>query len=328
MAASVPSRRAWRLAAQCTLKLWPPGSGSPRGWHWLEWAPAPRSPPLKSPSGWRRIRSPWFPTAWNPAPISSPPAWCGWDCGSPPNRPISDHPYGHGRFEILTGLAIGMLLAAVGAGICLRSIEQRNDQHVPAFSRSGPWPHPSPCTESWRPLKMRIGKRARSAALTADAWHDLVDLFSGLRGAWSAVLLSVFFTGLRAADHYGGFAIGLIVIFLGLRVARETTLQLMDTMPDDAQMQQIRAVALRVPGALAIEKCFARKTGLRYHVDLHLEVDPYLTVLRIASRSRTRCSSNQDRAGLGGGCAGARRAALGIASGATGRRRNRLAAIG
>ena len=33
-----------------------------------------------------------------------------------------------------------------------------------------------------------------------------------------------------------------------------------------------------MPGALAIEKCFARKTGLRYHVDLHLEVDPNMTV--------------------------------------------------
>jgi divalent metal cation (Fe/Co/Zn/Cd) transporter len=44
-------------------------------------------------------------------------------------------------------------------------------------------------------------------------------------------------------------------------------------------MEQIRAAALRVPGARAVEKCFARKTGLRYHVDLHLEVDPNLTVL-------------------------------------------------
>jgi len=52
----------------------------------------------------------------------------------------------------------------------------------------------------------------------------------------------------------------------------------MDTMPDAAQMAEIRAAALRVEGARAIEKCFARKTGLRYHVDLHLEVDPDLTV--------------------------------------------------
>ena len=124
----------------------------------------------------------------------------------------------------------------------------------------------------------RRGKRTRSAALKADAWHDLVDLCSsGI--ALSAVLLSILFPDLHAADHYGGFAIGVIVIFLGLRVARETTLQLMDTMPDETQMAQIRAAGLRVTGALGIEKCFARKTGLRYHVDLHLEVDPCLTVL-------------------------------------------------
>ena len=71
---------------------------------------------------------------------------------------------------------------------------------------------------------------------------------------------------------------GLFVIFFGLRVMRETALQLMDTMPEGERMQEIRAIALRVPGALGIEKCFARKTGLRYHVDLHLEVDPDLTV--------------------------------------------------
>ncbi len=52
----------------------------------------------------------------------------------------------------------------------------------------------------------------------------------------------------------------------------------MDTMPDDSQVEQIRASAMNVAGARAIEKCFARKTGLRYHVDLHLEVDPHMTV--------------------------------------------------
>jgi divalent metal cation (Fe/Co/Zn/Cd) transporter len=49
-------------------------------------------------------------------------------------------------------------------------------------------------------------------------------------------------------------------------------------MPAPARLEEIRACALQVPGALGIEKCYARKTGLRYHVDLHLEVDPGLTV--------------------------------------------------
>ena len=35
---------------------------------------------------------------------------------------------------------------------------------------------------------------------------------------------------------------------------------------------------MAVPGVFGVEKCFARKTGLQYHVDLHLEVDPNLTV--------------------------------------------------
>jgi cation diffusion facilitator family transporter len=202
--------------------------------------------------------------------------WAGLRIAAKPAD--EDHPYGHGRFEILTGLAVGIVLAAVGAGICLRSLEQPERAHAPALFAVWPLIASIAAKAVLTTVKLRVGRRTRSAALTADGWNDLVDVFSG-SVALSAVLLSIFFPALRNADHYGGFAIGLIVIFLGLRVARETTLQLMDTMPDEAQMAQIRAAALRVPGALAVEKCYARKTGLRYHVDLHLEVDPSLTVL-------------------------------------------------
>ena len=202
--------------------------------------------------------------------------WFGlWVAAKPADK---EHPYGHGRFEILTGLAMGILLAAIGAGICVRSIEQRYDGHAPAVFAIWPLLGSIGVKSVMATFKLRVGRRTHSAALTADAWHDLVDLFSGCV-ALIAVTLAIFSPGLHAADHYGGFGIGLIVIFLGLSVARETVLQLMDTMPDEAQMQRIRAAALRVPGALAVEKCYARKTGLRYHVDLHLEVDPGLTVL-------------------------------------------------
>jgi cation diffusion facilitator family transporter len=202
--------------------------------------------------------------------------WVGlWIAAKPADQ---DHPYGHGRFEILAGLAIGMLLAAVGAAICVRSVEERNVAHIPALFAVWVLAASIAAHGTFAAVKVRVGRRTRSAALTADGFHDLVDVFSGCV-ALTAVLLSNFFAGWEAADHYGGFVIGLIVIFLGLRVSRETSLQLMDTMPDNAQMQQIRDAALHVPGALAIEKCYARKTGLRYHVDLHLEVDPGLTVL-------------------------------------------------
>ena len=59
---------------------------------------------------------------------------------------------------------------------------------------------------------------------------------------------------------------------------RDTALALMDTMPPQPLVDQIRATAIEVTGALGVEKCYARKTGLKYHVDLHLEVDPSMTV--------------------------------------------------
>jgi cation diffusion facilitator family transporter len=188
-----------------------------------------------------------------------------------------DHPYGHGRFEILTGLAIGAVLATAGAGISWRAIAERNDQHTPAAYALWPLLGAVVLKAVLWTAKMRIGKKSGSVALSADAWNDAVDMCSGMV-ALVAVGLAVFIPGMHAADHWGGFAVGLFVIFFGLRVVRETALQLMDTMPEGRRMDEIRAVALRVPGALGIEKCFARKTGLRYHVDLHLEVDPNLTV--------------------------------------------------
>jgi cation diffusion facilitator family transporter len=188
-----------------------------------------------------------------------------------------DHPYGHGRFETLIALAVGVLLAAAGAAICAHSLQT----HPQAPSLFAIWPLGlSIVTKSvMAAVKMRAGKAARSAALTADAWNDSVDILSG-SVALIAVLLAVYNPGnLRNADRYGGFVIGLIVIFMGFRVVRETALQLMDTMPEPVQMEILRVEALKVPGALGIDKCFARKTGLRYHVDLHLEVDPNLTVM-------------------------------------------------
>ena len=80
------------------------------------------------------------------------------------------------------------------------------------------------------------------------------------------------------ADHYGAFLVGIIVIGTAVRIVLEAALHLMDTMPSDDLMASIRATARAVPEVKGVEKCFARKTGLKYHVDLHLEVDPDMTV--------------------------------------------------
>jgi cation diffusion facilitator family transporter len=196
------------------------------------------------------------------------------------SRPADEeHPYGHGRYETLTGLIVGVILLLAGIGICYRSLHGVQDVHeVPAFY--GVWALLGSMVAKavMSSVKFHYGKKIRSAALTADAWNDFVDILSAVTALTALGLTLLDPDRFLVADHYGGFAVGLFVIFTGMRVARDTSSRLTDEMPDDEMMSAIREVSLTVPGAIGVEKCFARNVGLQYYVDLHLEVDPDLTV--------------------------------------------------
>lgn len=193
--------------------------------------------------------------------------------------PDADHPYGHGRFEILSALFVGAILFATGVLVCYHAMQRAFEvSHAPAFFAVWPLLVSIVCKSILWSLKRAFGRRLRSEALLADSSNDAVDVLSA-----AVALTGLSFTlfdpkRFVAFDHIGGFGVGVVVIILGVRVMRDTVLQLMDTMPDEKMLDQIRGVALQVPGALGIEKCQARKTGMKYHVDLHLEVDPNLTV--------------------------------------------------
>jgi cation diffusion facilitator family transporter len=190
-----------------------------------------------------------------------------------------EHPYGHGRVEILTGLLIGLALSAGGALISYVSLERvGRPQLVPASYVFWPLAISLLAKGLLAGYKFRSARKLNSDSLKADAWNDAKDSLSAITALIAVGLTRFDPLRFHDADGYGGFLVGLMVVLVGVRVARDTALQLMDTMPDEGHMRQIREVASTVPGARGVEKCFARKTGLRYHVDLHLEVDPDLTV--------------------------------------------------
>jgi cation diffusion facilitator family transporter len=190
----------------------------------------------------------------------------------------AEHPYGHGRVETLAGLAVGLMLAITGAGICFGAAQKLSLPRTPPLYATWPLALSMVIKGFLSYTKFRFARRINSEALVADAWNDTVDILSAFT-ALVAVSLSVWRPDrFGAADAYGAFGVGLIVVFLGGRVIYETTQQLMDRMPDPRMLAEIRRAALSVPGACGVEKCYARKTGLRYHADLHLEVDPDLTV--------------------------------------------------
>jgi cation diffusion facilitator family transporter len=204
-------------------------------------------------------------------------------------RPADDnHPYGHGRVETLTGLLLGMILVFAGCGISWHGLTGTVHVLPQAFTI---WPVLiSIAVKIWLlVLKRRQGQRIGSSSLLADALNDGMDILSGVvaLGALSLTLMNP--ERFLRADHYGAFAVGLIVIGAGFRVVYDSAMHLMDTMPDDRSMLKIREVAMSVHDVAGVEKCFARKTGFKYHVDLHLEVDPNISVRashEIATRVR------------------------------------------
>jgi cation diffusion facilitator family transporter len=193
--------------------------------------------------------------------------------------PDWDHPYGHGRLETVTGLFVGFTLAMTGLAISLNAWRTIGGPPLPP-APFVVWPliGSAVAKSLLSGVKFHFGRKIRSAALLADAWNDSVDILSALAALVAVSLTIISPHRFLAADHWGAFAVGLIVIFTGFRVTRDTALQLMDTMPDRESMATVRNAALTVPGVRGVEKCYARKTGLQYHVDLHLEVDPEITV--------------------------------------------------
>jgi len=204
--------------------------------------------------------------------------------------PDSNHPYGHGRAEILSGLALGMVLFLAGIAIAVHGLLGAGDvTEPPKLYTILPLVLSTLVKLVMMRVKYQAGKRMGSASLLADAYNDGIDMLSALAAMVALGLTLSNPERFPHADHYGGFVVGLIMLLTGVKVARATGLQLMDTMPDQTLMSRVRNVALGVDGVAGVEKCYARKTGLQYHVDLHLEVDPRVTVLvghDIASRVR------------------------------------------
>jgi cation diffusion facilitator family transporter len=185
---------------------------------------------------------------------------------------------------------VGANLAIAGALICYASVQAIGAQHGPP-GRAAALVLVAAITMRgvMSVAKFRVGRHIRSSALIADAWNDTVDILSAFAALTAVLLASYDPVRFLAADHYGGVVVGVIVIVTGVRVLRDASLELADTMPPSELTDAARTVAGTVAGVQAVEKLFARKTGLQYHVDVHIAVDAMMTVMashEVAARVR------------------------------------------
>jgi cation diffusion facilitator family transporter len=196
------------------------------------------------------------------------------------NRPADDnHPYGHGRAEpLITFLVVGFLIAsaAIIAHESIVNIEK---------------PHNLPKSWTlyilgaiilWKEFSFRlVMKRSvetNSSSLKADAWHHRSDAITSV-AAFIGISIALFMgKGYESADDWAALFASGFILYNSYLIFRPALGEIMDEHLYDDLVADIRKVALQVEGIVGTEKCFIRKAGMKYHVDLHAIVDATISV--------------------------------------------------
>jgi cation diffusion facilitator family transporter len=111
-----------------------------------------------------------------------------------------------------------------------------------------------------------------------DAWHHRSDAITSAAAFIGISIALIGGKGYESADNWEALVAAFVIAFNGWRLLRPAFNELMDRSPDRELIGKIRAVAETIPGVGGVEKCFVRKMGYQFFVDMHLEVDPQMTV--------------------------------------------------
>lgn len=187
--------------------------------------------------------------------------------------PDENHPYGHGKAEPLAATVVSLALFGAAVVIAIESVHEIRTPHST--------PHAFTLVvlalvvavkEGLFRYVLGVGETAASTALKTDAWHHRSDaITSGVAFVGISVAL-IGGPGWESADDWAALAASGIIMFNAYLLLRPAVLELTDSIPDARLRQQVREVALRVDGVEALDKCYVRKMGFDYYVDLHVIV--------------------------------------------------------
>jgi cation diffusion facilitator family transporter len=119
-----------------------------------------------------------------------------------------------------------------------------------------------------------------SSVVATDAWHHRSDAITSFAAGIGIIIALVGGPGYEAADDWAAIVAACVIGWNGWRLLRPAMNELMDRSPNREVIDRIRSVAEAVPGVSCVEKCLVRQMGYQYFVDMHVEVDPQMTVLR------------------------------------------------
>ena len=202
--------------------------------------------------------------------------WGGLTVAARP--PDETHPYGHGKAEPIAAIVVALGVLAAATGLAIESVREILTPH------HGPAPFTLAILIVVIVVKEilfryvnRLGRQTESTAVQTDAWHHRSD---ALTSTAAFVGISVALLGGEAwysADDWAALFACAVSARTG-SFSLPAFHEIMDTAPGGKIVKSIFAVASSVPGVVEVEKCYARKMGLDYYVDLHVGVDGNISV--------------------------------------------------
>ena len=196
------------------------------------------------------------------------------------NRPADkNHPYGHGRAEpLITFLVVGFLITSATI-IAYESIKNIGTPHelpkiwtlfvlIPLII--------------WKEISFQLviqkAKETNSSSLKADAWHHRSDAITSIAALIGISIALYFGKGYETADDWAALFASGFILYNSYKIFRPALGEIMDEHLYDDLVAEIRKVSLTCAGVVATEKCFVRKAGMKYHVELHAIVQADITV--------------------------------------------------
>ena len=187
------------------------------------------------------------------------------------------HPYGHGKVEILIAFFVVGFLCICGTVIAFQSI----------INIQTPHPSPKPWTlwiiggivlfkeMSYRYLNRHAN---HSSALKAEAWHHRSDAATSVAAFVGISIACIMGPAYASADDWMALLSSLFIFYNAYLIFSPALGEMMDKQAYHDMVETIRTMSMTVPDVIQTEKCYIRKSGAHYFVDLHIQVDGHLSV--------------------------------------------------
>lgn len=193
--------------------------------------------------------------------------------------PDEDHPYGHGKAEPFAGIVVSFGIFIAALVIIVQSIyEIITPHHAPAPFTLIVLVIVIITKESLFRFVIKVGTTVKSIAVKSDAWHHRSDAITSAAALVGISIALIGGEGYESADDYAALFASAIIIFNAYRIFKPALYELLDTSPPAKSIQKIRDTASKVENVMGIDKCYVRKMGFDYFVDIHVLVDADLPV--------------------------------------------------